>query len=153
MQISEFLDIQTIEADLGASNKPGVIRELVGLLLRADPGLDPNMLVDVLTRREKLQSTGIGQGIAIPHGRTNEVDGIKACFGRSISGVDFQSLDGQPTHLFFTLLVPEDAQGIHLKALARLSRLLKNEELRSRLMAAEDAQTLYSILIEEDQKL
>ena len=153
MQISEFLDIQTIDADLGASNKPGVIRELVGLLLRAEPNLDPNAIVDVLTRREKLQSTGIGQGIAIPHGRTNEVDGIKACFGRSVSGVDFQSLDGQPTYLFFTLLVPENAQGVHLKALARLSRLLKKDDLRRRLMDAEDAESLYAVLIEEDQKL
>ena len=153
MKISEFLNIEAIEPELGASNKPGVIRELVGLLLRAAPTLDPNAIVDVLSRREKLQSTGIGQGIAIPHGRTDAVSAITACFGRSVSGVDFQSLDGEPTHLFFTLLVPEEAQGAHLKALARLSRLLKKTELRQRLMDASDAESLYAILVEEDQLL
>ena len=153
MQISDFLSVETVEPNLGASNKPGVIRELVGLLLRGAPNLDPNEVVAVLSRREKLQSTGIGQGIAIPHGRTNAVDTITACFGRSISGVDFQSLDGHPTHVFFTLLVPEQAQGAHLKALARLSRLLKKAELRERLMGASTAEDLYNILVEEDQKL
>ena len=153
MKISEFLTVGAIESDLGASNKPGVLRELVGLLLRVDPNLDPNVVVDVLDRREKLQSTGIGQGIAIPHGRTELVSNVTACFGRSVTGVDFQSLDGQPTHLFFTLLVPEDAQGTHLKVLARLSRLLKRNELRERLMKGEGAEELFQILVEEDQLL
>ncbi|MEE2786778.1 MAG: PTS sugar transporter subunit IIA [Myxococcota bacterium] len=153
MKISDFLRVDAIESDLGASSKPGVLRELVGLLLRVDPNLDPNIVVDVLDRREKLQSTGIGQGIAIPHGRTGLVSNVTACFGRSVAGVDFQSLDGQPTHLFFTILVPEDAQGVHLKVLARLSRLLKRNELRQRLMKGEDAAELFQILVDEDQLL
>lgn len=153
MRISEILDPAAVDAELGASNKPGVLRELVGLTLRVEPELDPNLLVDTLMRREKLQSTGIGDGIAIPHGRTDAVQRIVACVGRSVPGVDFQSLDGQPTHLFFTLIVPESQQGLHLKALARVSRLLKEPQTREALMGAKDAAAMYEVLMTEDARL
>ncbi|MCA9544911.1 MAG: PTS sugar transporter subunit IIA [Myxococcales bacterium] len=153
MRIADFLDRQAIEADLGASNKPGVLRELVGLLLRVNPGLDPNQLVETLLKREKLQSTGIGDGFAIPHGKSDAVPGIIACVGRSKAGVDFQSLDGQPTHLFFTLLVPSDQQGMHLKALARISRLLKEPNVREGLLEAADADAMFELLMAEDARL
>ena len=153
MRISEFLDEKAIDADLGASNKQGVLRELVGLVLRIDADLDPNLLVETLLRREKLQSTGIGDGVAIPHGRTPAVSRVVACVGRSVTGVDFQSLDGLPTNLFFTLLVPEAEHGLHLKALARVSRLLKEPRVRQALLDAKDAEAMYRILIEEDAKL
>ena len=153
MQITDFLDIRAVEDNLGASNKPGVIRELVGLALRVNPDLDPNVLVDTLTRREKLQSTGVGNGVAIPHGRTDIVPEIIACLGRSRAGVDFQSLDGNPTHLFFTLFIPETEQGQHLKALARLSRLLKSPGVRERMLNAPDAKAIYDIVAAEDAKL
>jgi len=153
MQITDFLDVRAIESHLGASSKPGVLRELVGLLLRTEPDLDPNALVETLDRREKLQSTGIGHGVAIPHGRTTDVPRIIACVGRSVEGVDFQSLDGQPTFLFFTLFVPESAQGAHLKALARLSRLLKDTDTRQRLLDAPDGAAMYQVIQEEDAKL
>ncbi len=153
MRISEILNRAAIDADLGASNKPGVLRELVGLVLRVKSELDPNQLVDTLLRREKLQSTGIGDGVAIPHGKTDAIDEIIACVGRSASGVDFQSLDGQPTHIFFTLLVPESQHGLHLKALARVSRLLKEPQIRQALMAAEDADQMHQILLDEDARL
>ncbi len=153
MQIADFLDRQAIEADLGASNKPGVLRELVGLLLRVSPELDPNLLVETLMKREKLQSTGIGDGFAIPHGKSDAVPQIVACVGRSRSGVDFQSLDGQPTHLFFTLLVPTAQHGMHLKALARISRLLKEPGVREGLLEAADADAMFDLLIAEDARL
>lgn len=153
MRISEILDPAAIEADLGASNKPGVLRELVGLVLRVKPDLDPNELVETLLRREKLQSTGIGDGVAIPHGKSDGVPEIIACVGRSKRGVDFQSLDDQPTHLFFTLLVPESQHGLHLKALARVTRLVKEPRVRQALMDAEDAQAMYEVLMTEDDKL
>ncbi|MCA9537909.1 MAG: PTS sugar transporter subunit IIA [Myxococcales bacterium] len=153
MRISEFLDEKAIDADLGASNKQGVLRELVGLILRIDADLDPNLLVETLLRREKLQSTGIGDGVAIPHGRTPAVSRVVACVGRSVTGVDFQSLDGLPTNLFFTLLVPEAEHGLHLKALARVSRLLKEPRVRQALLDAKDAEAMYRILIDEDAKL
>lgn len=153
MRISEILDPAAIDAELGASNKPGVLRELVGLTLRVHPELDPNVLVDTLMRREKLQSTGIGDGIAIPHGRTDAVQKIVACVGRSAAGVDFSSLDGLPTHLFFTLLVPDSQQGLHLKALARVSRLLKQPAIREALMNAKDAAAIFEVLMVEDARL
>lgn len=153
MLISDFLNVSAIEADLGASNKPGVLRELVGLILRVAPDLDPNQLVETLQRREKLQSTGIGDGVAIPHGKTPEVSEVMACVGRSKAGVDFQSLDGLPTHLFFTLLVPESEHGLHLKALARVSRLLKEPRVRQALLDAEDAEAMYAVLTNEDRSL
>ncbi len=153
MRISELLSPAAIEADLGASNKPGVLRELVGLVLKVHPDLDPNQLVETLLRREKLQSTGIGDGVAIPHGKTDAVPKIVACVGRSGRGVDFQSLDGMPTHLFFTLLVPDSQHGLHLKALARVSRLLKESSVRQALLDAEDADGIYKVLMDEDQKL
>ena len=153
MRIADFLDPRAVEADLRASNKPGVLRELVGLTLRANPDLDPNQLVDALLRREKLQSTGIGDGIAIPHGKTDGVPDIVGCLGRSVEGVDYQSLDGQPSHLFFTLLVPANQHGVHLKALARISRLFKDPGVREALLAAEDSEAMYRALIEEDDRL
>jgi PTS system nitrogen regulatory IIA component len=153
MRISEFLDVSAIEAGLGASNKPGVLRELIGVVLRVEPELDPNELVEILERREKLQSTGIGNGVAIPHGKTNSVSKLVACVGRSMSGVDFQSLDGLPTHLFFTLLVPESEHGAHIKALARLSRLLKDPRIRQALLEAPDSEAMYALLVEEDDRL
>ena len=153
MQISDFLGAGAVEANLRASNKQGVLRELVGVALRVRPELDPNELVETLLRREKLQSTGIGDGIAIPHGKTTAVPEIIACFGRSIDGVDFQSLDGMPTHLFFTLLVPESSHGLHLKALARVSRLLKEQHVRDALLEASDAQGIFDVILREDRQL
>lgn len=153
MRISDMLHPSAIEPSLGASNKPGVLRELVGLVLKTQPDLDPNHLVDTLLRREKLQSTGIGDGVAIPHGKTDAVSEVIVCVGRSAEGVDFQSLDGAPAHLFVTLLVPANEAGLHLKALARVSRLLKQADLRQALLDAEDGEAMYALLLAADEKL
>ena len=153
MNISDFLRIEAVECRLGASNKPGVLRELVGVVLRVEPELDPNRLVETLEQRESLQSTGIGNGVAIPHGKVENLDRLVACVGRSVEGVDFQSLDGLPTQLFFTLFIPAHEHGLHLKALARLSRLLKEEGIRQALLEAADAQAMYDVIMQEDQRL
>ena len=153
MRIADILQRAAIEPDLTASNKPGVLRELVGVVLQVSPGLDPNLLVDTLAEREKVQSTGIGDGVAIPHGRTSAVPELVACVGRSVHGVDFQSLDDLPTHLFFTLFVPDDQHVAHLKALARITRLLRQEAIREALMEAPDGDAMYEILMTEDARL
>jgi PTS system nitrogen regulatory IIA component len=153
MHIAEFLDKTAVTANLEATSKPGVLRELVGLALKTRPDLDPNVLVDTLLAREKLQSTGIGDGYAIPHGKTNAVPTIIACVGRSVAGVDFQSHDGKPTHLFFTLLVPESSHALHLKALARVSRLIRDGGIRQSLLEAPSSQALYDIIVAEDARL
>jgi PTS system nitrogen regulatory IIA component len=107
-------------------------------------------VVEVLLDREKLGSTGIGDGIAIPHGKIKDLGGVVASFGRSPEGVDFESLDQKPAHLFFLLVAPENSAGVHLKALARISRLLKHPSFRKRLMEAENEEELFQIISEED---
>ena len=97
--------------------------------------------------------TELGEGVAIPHGKLRDIDRLMICFGRHRRGIDFDAMDGQPAHLFFMLIAPEDAAGIHLKALARISKLLKNPEVRERLLTAPDAAALYRVIVDEDLKL
>ena len=125
---------------------------MAGWLASCHPELDRQKVLDVLRERERISSTAIGEGVAIPHGKLAGVDRVLGIFARSREGVDFASLDGAPTHLFFALIAPEDAAADHLKALARISRLLKDETFRRRLMQGKSAQELYSIIAEEDDK-
>ena len=155
MTIMEFLDERAITVDLKAQGtKEEVIRELVELLVRAGSirAKDVNKLVQILLKRESLGSTGIGQGVAIPHGKTDAVTSLVAAFGVSKAGVNFDSLDGEPVSLFFLLVAPEDSAGPHLKALARISRLLKDRHFRDSLRAARDEKLLVKIIREEDER-
>ncbi|MGB0645639.1 MAG: PTS sugar transporter subunit IIA [Bradymonadia bacterium] len=153
MRLSDFLQIEAVDPQLGASNKKGVLRAIVGLLLRVEPQLAPNEVVHVLEQREALQSTGIGNGIAIPHGRLESLSKPIAALGLSQGGIDFDSLDGGTTHLFFTVLVPSDAQGLHLKILARVSRLLADSDTLNQLMSAKDQDELFAAFVAGDSKL
>ena len=114
--------------------------------------LDKNKVLEVLLERERISTTAIGEGVAIPHGKLAGVDRVLGAFARSPEGVDFASLDGGPTHLFFALIAPENAAADHLKALARISRLLKDEAFRRRLMAGRSTEELFTIIAEEDEK-
>ena len=152
MKIAEFLREDLILPDLTATDKPGVLRELCVALGRVH-GLDPGRLTEVLLEREKLGSTGVGEGVAIPHGKLPGLNGVIGAFGRHVAGVDFDSLDGSPTHLFFLLVAPEDSVGQHLKALARVSRLLKDRAFREKLIGAADRAELFRLIREEDEKL
>jgi PTS system nitrogen regulatory IIA component len=151
MKIMDIIDIDLINADLKARNKREVLGELAGMVANKE-GLDINELVPVLEEREKLGSTGIGDGIAIPHGKLKGLKKLVASFGRSAKGVNFDSLDGKPAHLFFLLMAPENTAGMHLKALARISRLLKDTKLRERLLESKTTQEVYKTLQEEDEK-
>ena len=152
MKIMEILDKRLILPELTSKSKEGVLRELVHVLAQVEKYLDENRTVEILLERESLGSTGIGEGVAIPHGKSKEVREIMATFGRSLSGMDFQSLDGKPTHLFFLLIAPENSAGTHLKALAQVSRLMKDPSFRKRLMEARTSEELYAIFSEEDEK-
>jgi nitrogen PTS system EIIA component len=152
MKILDILGEDAIAADLAGETKPDVIRELASVLSARYPAISVDRLVEVLLEREKLGSTAIGEGIAIPHGKLPKLSGVVAAFGRSRAGVDFQSLDGGPTHLFFLLVAPEDASGAHLKALARVSRLLRDKDFRDRLLTVETRGDLYRAIKEEDDK-
>jgi len=149
----KILDIVTPEAvldDLRAETKEGVLRELSEVISGMVPSLPADRLTSILMERESLGSTGIGDGVAIPHGKVAGIERLVAAFGRSRKGVQFHSLDGKPAHLFFVIMAPEYSAGMHLKALARISRLLKDERFRRSLLEAADADGLRRILQEED---
>ena len=153
MTIMEFLDERAVSTDITSQNKEDVIRELVQLLVQAGSikEKEVNRLVQILLKRESLGSTGIGQGVAIPHGKADCVAKLVAAFGVSRSGVNFDSLDGEPVYLFFLLVAPENSAGPHLKALARISRLLKDKHFRESLRNAKDERTLIKIVHGEDE--
>jgi nitrogen PTS system EIIA component len=152
MHLTEILRREMVWPALAAATKPEVIEELSRNIAATDSSLDAKKIAEVLAEREKLGSTGIQDGIAIPHGKVPGLSGIFIACGRSLSGIDFSAHDGKPTHLFFVLLAPEFAAGQHLKALARLSRLLKDASFRDELMAAKDAEELYRAIIREDER-
>jgi len=152
MKIEDILSQELVLPDLAARNKTDVLVELATAVSRQHPELDRERLVQALEDRERLNSTALGDGVAIPHGKMSGIKRVFAAFARSRQGVDFHSLDGEPTHLFFLLVAPEDSAGAHLKALARISRLLKDQSFRSRLMQASDASTLYDTIRQEDAR-
>jgi PTS system nitrogen regulatory IIA component len=152
MKISEILTPEMVVARLSGQDKPHVLNELAGCLAAKRRGVDLHELNAVLNERERLGSTAIGDGIAIPHGKIRGVDQIIGVFGRAPQGVEFESLDGKPTSLFFLLVAPEDSASLHLKALARVSRLFRDNAFRDHLMGAEDAAEIYRLIIEEDSR-
>jgi nitrogen PTS system EIIA component len=152
MKIEDILAEDLVIPALTARSKADVLEELASAVSRVHPELDRARLVQALEDRERLNSTALGDGVAIPHGKLPGLKRVFAAFGRSRPGVDFQSLDGKPTHLFFLLVAPEDSAGAHLKALARISRLLKDEAFRVRLLQAADRHELWTTIREEDSR-
>jgi len=150
MKICDVLQRKTILADLKAQNKKGILEELVAPVAEI-ANVNSDALVKVLMERERLGSTGIGGGIGIPHGKLKNIDSLVLGFGLSRKGVDFESLDGQPTHIFFLLITPENSTGLHLKLLARISRILKDEPFKSRLLNASDGDAVLDIIKEKDE--
>jgi len=153
MRIVDLLSEDLIVAEMKAKNKVAAIEEVVTHIAHVHPEVDHQLAVDVLLERERLGSTGVGQGFAIPHGKLPKLNHVVACFSRSVHGISFDSLDGNPVHLFFTLLAPQGAAGLHLKALARASRLFKSETFRTHLITAENCNDLWSLIQEHDEQL
>ena len=151
MKITDFLSRETIVPELASRYKNAALEEMAGYL-GSTHRLDKDKVMKVLLERERISTTAIGEGVAIPHGKLNGVERVVGVFARSPEGIDFASLDGAPTHLFFVLVAPENAAADHLKALARISRLLKDEAFRRRLMAGQSSQELYTTILEEDEK-
>ncbi len=152
MKIEDILIESLVLPDLAARTKAEVLVELATAVASRNPEIERAKLVGALEERERLNSTALGDGVAIPHGKLPGIRRVFAAFGRSKAGMDFQSLDGKPTHLFFLLVAPEDSAGAHLKALARISRLLKDADFRNRLLAAPDANALWTIIRDEDAR-
>ncbi len=152
MKIVEFLNEKAVNANLKATTKEGVIREMVDILAKAEGIRNKEELVKVLLNREALGSTGIGQGVGIPHAKSDVVKRLVAAFGICHQGVDFDALDGEPVYLVFLLVAPEDSAGPHLKGLARISRLLKDKYFRESLKQLTDEKTIVKLIREEDAK-
>ncbi|HTP27433.1 MAG TPA: PTS sugar transporter subunit IIA [Anaeromyxobacteraceae bacterium] len=151
MKIVEFLQPGAVVGELAGASAQPVLAELSQPLAKAHQ-VDVKRLLETLLEREKLGSTGIGDGVAIPHGKIAGLPALMASFGRSKAGVDFRAIDGKPTHLFFTLFAPENSAGAHLKALARISRIFKNAAFRDSIMNARDAVEIYGLIEAEDSK-
>lgn len=152
MKITELMNKDLIIPLLVAKTKKEALKELADCVVKKEPKIDNTELLRVLLEREELGSTGIGDGIAIPHGKIKKIENLIVSFGRSLDGVDFQSMDGKPTHIIFLLIAPENSAGIHLKALARISRLLKDSAFRRNIMGATTSQEIYDIIAQEDEK-
>ncbi|OGR89286.1 MAG: hypothetical protein A2992_02640 [Elusimicrobia bacterium RIFCSPLOWO2_01_FULL_59_12] len=151
LKVLDFLDPASVVVDLAATHKRAALEELASLLEKSGKVRDAKATVDILLEREKLGSTGIGQGIAIPHAKTDQTTQVAAAFGLSRRGVQFDALDGEPVYIFFLLVAPPDAAGLHLKALARISRLLKDKFFRQSLRDVKDAVEVLKIIRDEDQ--
>ena len=158
MKVVDFLSPDAIIPALAGATKGAVLAELSDFLARllaveSEPiAIDAKVLCRVLEERELLASTAIGDGIAIPHGKLDGIDRLAGALGRSVSGLAFDSIDGKPTHLVFMLVAPSNSAGVHLKALARLSRLFRDASFRQRLLDAPDGATMYRTIAEEDAK-
>jgi PTS system fructose-specific IIC component len=146
IRISEAIREEGIILDLKTHEKVGVIKELVSLMVNLGLVADEETFRSDILKRENLESTGIGLGVAIPHARTAATHDLLLAFGRSTQGVDFNSLDGKPSHLIFLIAAPEEKKSHYIMALARLSKLLRKEDMRARLSKATSAREVIDIL-------
>jgi len=153
MKLSDLLNQKHVIPDLKAKDKKGVLEELVDVIVRSDPTLDKNSLVKVLLERERLGSTGIGDGVAIPHGKFQGLKQPIISFGRSSKGLDFDAMDGEAVFLFFLLVAPEDSASIHLKALAKIAKIIKSRSFRNVLMQVPTREEIYQTIIQNDEQL
>ncbi len=152
MRIVEFLKLEAVSSELQATTKAAALQELAELLARGAAGLSVQRIASVLEERERLGSTGVGEGVAIPHGKLATAPSLVACLAVSRGGIDFESLDGKRAHVFFALVAPENSAGLHLKALARISRLFKNSSFREAVLAAPSPTELYALIAQEDTR-
>jgi PTS system nitrogen regulatory IIA component len=152
MKILDYLEEEWIIPRLEGADKPSILRELSSVLVQPLKAASPDELVQVLLEREKLGSTGIGEGIAIPHGRLKRLKRFYVAFGRSLKGVDFDSIDHHPSRIFFLVMAPENSAVENLKLLSRIVTLLKDASFKKRLIEAPSERELYRIISEEDER-
>lgn len=151
MKILDVLDEKAVVAHLKSDDKKTILEELSEPVAQL-AGINREDCVRVLLEREQLGSTGIGEGIGIPHGKMKALKRLFLGFGLSKKGVDFDSVDGRPTHIFFLLITPENSTGLHLKLLARISRILKNQLFKDKLLKAASREEIIDIIKEEDEE-
>jgi len=152
VRIVDLISRDMVIPHLAATGKQEILGELASFLSASNAEIDSAKLVKVLSEREALASTAIGEGVAIPHGKLSNLQQIVACIGRARDGVDFDSMDGKPTHIFIVMVAPEKSTGIHLKALARISRVFKDKDFLQTLLEAPNADAMFEVLCAEDAK-
>ena len=153
MRIVEFLKPEAVVADLSAKTKADVLKELAAALGRADRAVPELRFLHVLEEREKIGSTGMEKGVAIPHGRLAEISNLVACFGVSHEGVEFEARDNQRSHFFFALVAPDNSPGLHLKALSKLSRLFRSDALKDSILSATTSEAIFALISAEDARV
>jgi PTS system nitrogen regulatory IIA component len=152
MKVVDFLQPDCVIPQIQGTDKAEVLPWMANFLASRHTGIDPVLLYQLIEEREALASTAIGDGLAIPHGKLETVDHLVGVLGRSVSGLSFDSIDGKPTHLVFMLVAPANAAGVHLNALARLSKVFRDAAFRQRLIEAVDGDEMYRVIAEEDAK-
>jgi PTS system nitrogen regulatory IIA component len=153
LKIAEILREQCVIADIKGITKKEIITELVEALGKAHLINDVETVVNTVMEREKLGSTGIGNGVAVPHGKLKNVSNIMCAFGRSQDGVDFDAVDRGFVHIFFLVLAPEDSTSLHLKVLSRITKILRDQSLREKVMKLSNTHDIYTSILEEDEKI
>jgi mannitol/fructose-specific phosphotransferase system IIA component (Ntr-type) len=148
--LHEILSPERIRIPLAGETKDDILRELVETLHEGGAVADAEAVLTAVREREAVLTTGIGSGVGIPHGKSNEVAELALAAGVSAGPVDFEALDGKPCRLFFLLVGPESAAGAHVKALSRISRLVRREEVRERLAEAATAEAFLEIVAEAE---
>lgn len=146
MKLGEYLEKELVLPELTASTKQEALAELLAPVVEKNPALDAEEVFNVLMEREALGTTGIGNGIAIPHGKLPSLDRIVVVAGRSFEGLDFDALDQKPCNIFFMVLAPENVAGTHLRILAQISRLLKDEDFKQLFMESDSQDALWNLL-------
>ena len=152
MKLAEIIEKNSIVPELKANDKAGVLEELAQVISDHVSSIEKEALVKVLVERERLGTTGIGDGVAIPHGKLKGIGRPIISFGRSKDGIDFESIDRQPVYLFFLLVAPDNSSGIHLQVLAKIARILKSNTFRKRLMETETREELYQTIVQADEE-
>jgi PTS system nitrogen regulatory IIA component len=152
MNLLDILSAKSTVVGLEGETKEDIITELVDSLEIGEVISDRDKVLEAVLEREKIMSTGIGDGIAIPHGKSDAVIKLAAALGTQRRGVDFEALDGEPAYVFFLLVSPVNVSGPHIKALARISRLLKNDDFKKRLVAASTTEEIVSVIESEEEK-
>lgn len=151
MLLSELLTPDRVRVPLRGTTKAALLQELVGVLLESGAIADGDAVLDAVRTREQVLSTGVGSGVAIPHGKSDRAPALAMAAGVTEAPVDFDALDGAPVRLLFLLVGPESAAGQHVKALGRISRLVRKDEFRDRLTAAASSEEFFAILAEAEE--
>ncbi len=153
MEIISFMSEDSVIVDMKKSEKKEALKELLNLLEKNGHVSNSEEILDSIMDREKLGSTGIGQGIAVPHAKTDSITELVGAIGISKQGVAFDSLDGEPVHIIFLILAPNNSIGLHLKALAKIARLLKDKTFRNALRNATNPAEVIKVIKEDEEKL